>query len=66
MKIDLKQEELDLVINALNFVFESKDCDVSIDAETVLWLKPWLKELSDQSEQAGDLLDKISDELGLS
>ena len=63
MKVNLKSEELDLVIKALNFVYESADYDLNDKEESETWLYPWLKDLNDHSEKAGKLLDLLAEQM---
>jgi len=62
MNIKFNKEEMDLVLDALNFVFECED----YTPEDQEWLEDWLKKFSAKSSAAGDLLDSLSMDLGVS
>ena len=57
--LNLNQEELDLVIRALNFVAECSDYDLKDPEESETWLEQWFKELGEKSVKAEELLDKL-------
>lgn len=61
----LNPEELDLIINALNFVAECSDYDLSDSEDSESWLKQWLKELGEKSVEAEELLDRLSKDMGV-
>lgn len=61
MKIKFNKEEMDLVIDALNFVFECED----YAPEDQEWLEEWIKRFRAKSSAAGDLLDSLSMDLGV-
>jgi hypothetical protein len=65
MKVNLNPEELDLVINALNFVAECSDYDLEDSEDNESWLKPWLKELGEKSVKAEKLLDSLAEHMGV-
>jgi hypothetical protein len=62
MKIKFNKEEMDLVLDALNFVFECED----YKPEDQEWLEEWLKKFRAKSGEAGDLLDRLSMDIGVS